>query len=68
VLVHQSNRSCCLRRSGIGLHRTECNVCKRRFAGAVFADERVDFTGAQIEIHAVHGKDAGISFADAAQF
>ena len=38
---------------------------ERRFAGPVFADEGVDFAGAQVEGDALEGLNAGEGFADA---
>jgi hypothetical protein len=68
MLVHQADRARCSHASGIGPDSTECNICERRFAGAVFADECVDFTRAHVQVDAVDGDDARKGLADTAQF
>ncbi len=68
MLVHQTDGAVGFNGAAIGSDGAECDVRERRFAGAIFADERVDFTWEQIEIDAVDRDDAGINFANAAQF
>jgi len=67
MLVNEPDRSVCADASGIGTRRSERDVRERRFAGAVFADESVNFAGKKIEFDAVDGDDPRIRFNDAAQ-
>ncbi len=67
MLVHQTDGAGCFYRTGVGLDGAEGDIRQRRFAGAVFADERVNFTREQIEIDAVDRDDAGIDLANTAQ-
>jgi len=58
MLVNQADRSACAHRAFVRLQLAERNCRERRFAGAVLADERVNLSGIQIEIHAVDRDDA----------
>jgi hypothetical protein len=68
MLVHQADGAAGFDGAVVGLDRTERDVGERRFARAVFADQRVNFARQQIEIDAVDRDDARIDFANAAQF
>ena len=67
MLVHQADGADGFDGAGVGFDRAERNIGKRGFAGAVFADERVDFAREQIEIDAVDRNNAGVDLANAAQ-
>jgi len=68
MLVHQAHGAAGFDGAAVGFDGAEGDIGERRFARAVFADERVNFTGEQIEIDAVYRDDAGIDLANAAQF
>jgi hypothetical protein len=51
----------------VGRKRARYHVDQCRFAGAILAEQDVQFTGADVEIDAVKGADACESFRDAAQ-
>jgi hypothetical protein len=68
MLVHQTDGAVGFDGAVVGFDRAEGDIGQRRFARAVFADERVNFTRKQIEIDAVDRDDAGIDLANAAQF
>ncbi len=65
VLVNEADGAVRLDRSRIGLQFAEGDGCERGFACSVFADERVNFAGVQIEVDAVDGDDAGERLANA---
>ena len=67
MLVDQTDGAVGFDGSGVGFDRAERDVGERGLAGAVFADERVNFTRKQIEVDAVDRDDAGIDFPNAAQ-
>jgi hypothetical protein len=67
VLVHQTDGAVGFDGAVVRLDGAEGDIGERRFARAVFADERVNFTREQIEIDAVDRDDAGIDLANAAQ-
>ena len=52
--------------AGVGGVDAGEDLDERGFAGAVFAEERVDFAGADGEVDGVEGDDAGETFPDAA--
>jgi hypothetical protein len=67
MLVYQTDVPARGDASGIGPHFAEGDIRKRRFPGAVLADERVNLTGVEVEIDAVDGNDARIELAYPAQ-
>ena len=67
VLVDEADGAVRLDRAGVRFHRAECDRRQGRFAGAVFADERVDFARQRVEVDAVDRRDRAEAFADPAQ-
>ncbi len=55
VLVHEAHDGFRFNRAFIGDHRAEGDGGQRRFARAVFTDQRVNLAGLQLEIDAVDG-------------
>ena len=54
--------------AAVGLRRAVDDVDERAFSGAVFADERVFFTGAHDKMNVVVGAQIAVGFANAARF
>lgn len=52
----------------IGCDYTAKNLHESRLTRAVFACEGVDFTGADVEVHTIQGKHAGVPLGDSAKF
>ena len=67
MLVHQANGTVAFNGSRVCLYRTECDIRKRAFSGAVLADDGMNLTGVEVEVDAVYGDDAWIALADPAQ-
>jgi hypothetical protein len=55
-------------RAAIGLVRAGDDFDERAFAGAVFAEERMDFAGPQIEIDSAQRTHAAVIFDELAKF
>ena len=54
--------------AGVGLVNAAEDIHQRGLAGAVFADERDDFTARDLQIHGIQRHDAGKSLGNPAHF
>jgi hypothetical protein len=67
MLVHEPDGTRCFDGARIGTQRSESDARKRRFSGAVLADERMNFARKKIEVDAVNGDDPWKFFPDTVQ-
>ena len=67
MLVNQTDGPGGAYSSGVGAQRTERDIGKRRFSGAVLADECADLSRKKIEVDAVNGDDPRKSLINAAE-
>ena len=67
MLVHQTDDGFGVDGALVRDDRAERDRGERRLAGAVFADQRVDLAGVQVEVDAVDGRNGAEALADAAQ-
>ena len=67
VLVHEPDHRARFDRAFVGHHRAERDRRERGFAGAVFADQRVDLAGVEVEVDAVDRLHRAEALANPAQ-